>query len=220
MKKLSLILVLMLVCTFLFGCNNSAGGNDSVTVDKDLVGAWQLEEENQFEYYIFTEDSKVRIARGSVYFEGDANFVSYSDGSRKYISDFYYMTGELTYTVDDDTVTFDDGQGTVQVLKKTEFTAPELKTYEDFNADNPLVGTWYNEEYNDSYTFNADGTASYTMDNTELSYVSHIDYTYKEADGTIYFTYDAGKGSQEITDTYTLSGDILNIASSGEYTRQ
>lgn len=218
MKKLAFLLMLLLVPVLLFGCNKA--DEDAKDVDMDLVGAWQLEDENQIEYYIFTEDSKVCIARGTVYFEGDATFVKYADGSRKYFSNFYYMSGELNYTVDGDTVTFDDGTGTVQVFKKADYSAPELKIYEDFNSKNPLVGTWYNEEYNDTYTFNADGTASYSMDFAELEYVSHIDYTYNEKDGTIYFTYDAGAGSQEITDTYTIAGDVLSIAGSGEYIRQ
>ncbi len=218
MKKLIFILLLMLVPTLLFGCNNTS--DNAKDVDMDLVGAWQLDDENQSEYYIFTEDSKVRIARGSVYFEGDATFVSYADGSRKYFSNFYYMSGELSYTVDGDTVIFDDGAGTVQMLKRAEYTAPELKIYDDFNSKNPLVGTWYNEEFNDTYIFNADGTASYSMNMAELEYVSYIDYTYNEKDGTIYFTYDAGAGSQEITNAYQISGDVLNIDGSGEYIRQ
>lgn len=218
MKKFSLFIIIVLVAVFLFGCNNSDKNN--ANVDKELVGAWQVTGENQNEYYIFTEDSKVRIVRGSVYFEGDASFTVESDGSRKYASNFYYMNGELTYTIEGDKATFDDGLGNVMILEKADYSAPKLDVYNDFASKNVLVGKWHNDEYNDTYVFSADGTANYTMDFVELSYVSGIDYTYTEKDGTIYFTYDSGTGPQEIASTYEISGDTLIIDGSMEYTRQ
>lgn len=210
MKKFVLFLLIGVVSAFAFGCNKA----DESSVDKALVGAWQIDDEGYSEYYIFTEDSKVRIARGSVYFEGDAVF-----NGGVYASNFYYMAGELSYKVEGDKVTFDDGAGTVQVLKKVDYSAPELKKYDDFKTDNPLVGTWFNEEYNDSYTFNSDGSASYNVESPELSYSSHIDYIYTEKDGTLYLTYDAGEGSQEMTAEFSVNGDTLNLEGS-EYTRQ
>ncbi len=219
MKKISFLIASMLVLLLLFGCNNQADQN-TVNVDKELLGAWQVAGENSNEYYIFTDNGKVRIVRGTVYFEGDASFVADSDGSGKYISDFYYMNGELTYTIADNKATFDDGAGNVMTLEKTEYTAPQLETYEDFNSKNALVGTWHNEEYNDTYVFGSDSTASYAIGFEELSYVSGIEYTYTEKDGSIYFTYDAGTGSQELTSRYEISGDTLIIDGSMEYTRQ
>ncbi len=218
MKKSALFIVITLIAVLLFGCNNNKDNN--VNVDKDLVGAWQVAGENQNEYYIFTDNGKVRIARGSVYFEGDASFAEQSDDSRKYVSDFYYMNGELTYTISDNKATFDDGEGNVLLLEKVEYNTPDLVKYDDFNSKNPLVGTWHNEEYNDTYIFGSDGTASYTIGFAELSYVSGIDYTYTEKDGSIYFAYDAGTGTQELTSRYEISGDTLIIDGSMEYTRQ
>ncbi len=219
MKKFGFILVFVLISTLLFGCNNKADYNPN-NVDMDLVGAWQLEDEGQTEYYIFTEDSKVKVVRGTVSFEGEAEFKVNADGSRTYISNFYYMAGELSYTINGDKVTFDNGEGTIQTLKRAEYTAPELKVYDDFDSQNPLIGTWTNEEYCDGYTFNSDGTASYTMDFLDLEYISRINYTYTEKDGKVYFTYDSGAGSQELVSTYEISGDILVFDGSAEYTRQ
>ena len=218
MKKLSFVLILLLVATFLFGCNNKPQNDKNV--DMELVGAWQLESENQPEYYLFTEESEVKVLRGSVSFEGEASFVKNSDGTGKYTSNFYYMAGELTYTFDGDKVTFDNGEGTKQTLKKAEYTAPQLKKYDGFDESNPLIGTWANAEYNDSYTFNSDGTATYSMDFGELEYVSYIDYTYNVKDGNVYFTYDVGDGAHEISSVYTISADTLTFDGTAEYTRQ
>ncbi|MBR3988747.1 MAG: hypothetical protein IKK10_05530 [Clostridia bacterium] len=219
MKKLSLFIVAIFVSMLLFGCNNNVDVNNN-NADKDLVGTWQVADENQMEYYIFKDDGKVRIVRGSVYFEGDAVFEANSDGSRKYTSDFYYMNGELTYTIADEKATFDDGEGNVMVLEKADYKAPVLDSYADFNSKNPLVGTWYNDEYNDTYTFNSDGTAEYKMDLAELSYVSGIEYNYNEKDGSIYFTYDDGTGSKETVSTYEINGDTLIVDGTAEYTRK
>lgn len=231
MKKLSFLLLLVLTATMLFGCNNSGTGTSSTTVgdgvawsdtavDKDLVGAWQIEDSTTDEVYLFTEDCKIRITRGSVYMQGDVTYGIDTDGNHKYFSDFYYMAGELDYVVDDETAIFIREDGVTQTFKKIDYTAPELAVYEDFNADNPLVGTWYNEEYNDSYTFNEDGTAVYEMNDTENVCLYHIDYTYMESDGYMLLTFDAGEGVDESKDSYKITGDTLNIIGLGEYTRQ
>lgn len=219
MKKFALVLSFLLIPLLLFGCNNNSADNAS-GVDMDLVGAWQIADGSQPEYYIFAEDGGVKVQRGTVSFEGEAVFEVNADGTRTYTSNFYYMAGILSYSFNGDTVTFDDGAGTVQTLKKAQYNAPELKKYEDFNSENPLVGTWSNEEYNDSYIFNSDGTATYTMDFGELEYISRIDYTYSVKDGTVYFTYDAGSGSQELTSVFEIDGDTLVFDGSAEYTRQ
>lgn len=219
MKKFSLILALLLISMLCFGCNNKAD-ETKTDVDMDLVGAWKLEDESHPELYVFTEDSEVKIVSGSISFEGTASFKKNADGSGTYLSNFYYMAGELSYKIDGDKVTFDDGEGTIQSLKKAQYTAPELKKYDNFNADNSLIGTWINAEYSDSYTFNTDGTATYVMDFGDLEYVSVIDYTYTEKDGKVYFTFDSGEGSQEISSVYTINGDTLIFDGTAEYTRQ
>ena len=219
MKKFGLIITVLLVSMLCFGCNNKADENKT-DVDMDLVGAWQLEDENHPELYIFTEDSEVKVVSGSISFEGEASFKKNSDGKGTYLSNFYYMAGELSYTIEGDKVTFDDGEGTTQTLKKAEYTAPEIKKYDEFNSKNPLIGTWANEEYSDSYTFNSDGTATYVMDFGDLEYVSKIDYTYTEKDGKVYFTFDSGEGLQEISSVYTINGDTLLFDGTAEYTRQ
>ena len=232
MKKLAFILVIITLATMLFACDTSPKTEpvqttvakgiawSDKTADKNLAGAWQFDDGSQPEYYIFTEDCKVQIVRGTVYFEGNVTYGIDTDGNRIYFSDFYYMAGELNYTVSGDKVVFMNEDGEQRVMDRADYKAPELKVYEDFNAENPLVGTWYNEQYQDSYTFNADGTATYLLNNTERSYVSHIDYTYKEADGYLYLTYDAGEGVQEDISTYTINLDTLNINGEGDYKRQ
>lgn len=219
MKRYGLIIALLLVSVLFFGCNNKSGENTK-NVDMDLVGAWQLEDESQPEYYIFTEDSKVKVVRGSVSFEGDAVFKKNADGTGTYLSNFYLMAGELSYTIDGGKAIFSDGAGTTQTLKKAEYTAPELKNYDSFNSENPLVGTWYNSTYCDGYVFNSDGTAIYTIDYDELEYISHVNYTYTEKDGKVYFTYDAGEGSQELISEYKINGDTIVFDGKAEYTRQ
>lgn len=231
MKKLSFLLLLVLTATLLFGCNNSVSDTPTTTVgdgiawsdtavDKNLVGAWEIDGSTTDEVYLFTEDCKVRITRGSVYMQGDVTYGIDTDGNHKFFSDFYYMAGELDYVVDGDTATFVREDGVTQTFNKIEYNAPELAVYENFNAENPLVGTWYNEEYNDTYIFNADGTAVYEMNDTENVCLYHIDYTYMEDDGYICMTYDAGEGSAESKDSYVITGDTLNIVGFGEYTRQ
>lgn len=232
MKKLSFLVLLLLCAVFLFGCgevNTPAETQpvgdgiawSSTTADKNLVGAWLFEnDEEHDEVYLFTDDCKVRIVKGSCYFEGDVTYGIDTDGNHKYFSDFYYMAGELTYVVDGNKVIFVNDEGVSRTMIKTEYTAPKVEAFEDFNAENPLVGTWYNEEFNDSYTFNADGTASYDMDYTEQAYVTHIDYTYKEDDGLIYFSYDTGDGVDQYTESYSIKGDTLNIVGTGDFTRK
>ena len=218
MKKISVILICVLLCMVFFGCNN----NSDVTsnVDTALVGSWQVDGGVGPEYYVFTEDSMVKIVRGSVYFEGEASFVSNGNGGGTYLSNFYYMSGELTYTFNGNTVTFDDGAGTTMTLVKSEYKAPELIDYEDFDSQNPLIGTWANDEYFDSYIFNTDGTALYYMEVAELDYTSYIEYTYTVRDDSLVMSYDAGDGVQETLEEFEISGDTLNILSVGEYTRQ
>lgn len=233
MKKLSLILMFMLVAAMLFGCKEEdevltppetvAPGIawSSTAADKNLVGAWLIEnDEEHNEIYLFTNDCKIRIVKGSCYFEGDVTYGIDTDGNHKYLSDFYYMAGELTYVVDGDKVIFVNEEGVTRTMVKTQYSAPQLKAFDDFSAENPLVGTWYNEEYNDSYTFNADGTAAYDMDYTEQAYKTHIDYTYKVVDDLIYFTYDTGDGAEQYTESFSVKGDTLNIIGTGEFIRK
>ncbi|MBQ2825451.1 MAG: hypothetical protein IJF19_04170 [Clostridia bacterium] len=236
MKKLSFILALTLVAVFLFGCNNSGTNTPSSetvpetigegvswsdnTVYKLLVGTWQIEGGETPDYYIFSEDGKIRITRGSMYFEGDVKYGIDSNGNHKLMSDFYYMSGEFNFVVKDGKAIFVDTEGVAQTFVKAEYTAPKLEVYENFNAENPLVGTWYNEEYNDTYVFNADGTAVYELMDNEKACLYHIDYTYNEADGNLKLTYNAGSGVEESSDSYKITDDTLNIIGLGEYTRK
>ncbi len=236
MKKLSSILVLMLIATLLFGCNNSGVNtppSETVpetigegvswsdnTVYKFLVGTWQIEDGDTSDYYMFTEDGKIRITRGSMYFEGDVKYGIDSNGNHKLKSDFYYMSGDFNYSVKDGKVIFVDDEGVSQTFVKAEYTAPKLNVYEGFNADNPLVGTWHNDEYNDTYIFSADGTAVYELMDNEKACLYHINYTYNEEDGNLKLTYDAGNGIEESSDAYKITGDNLNIIGLGEYTRK
>ena len=230
MKKLSLLLVLILVSTLLFGCNGAQGNTDGISedgvvwsdtaADKNLVGAWEIEGSTEDEIRLFTEDCKIKIVRGSVSIQGDVTYGIDTEGNHKYLSDFYYMAGELNYVADGDTAIFVREDGVTQTLKKVEYKAPELEVYKKFNAENPLVGTWHNDEYNDTYVFNADGTAVYELKDTENACLYHIDYTYMEDDGYILLTFDAGDGIEQSKDSYKITGDTLNIIGLGEYTRK
>lgn len=231
MKKLSVFLLFVLTAALMFGCNNAGGNNTESTVgdgiawsdtavDQNLVGAWKIDGSTEDEVRLFTEDCKIRITRGSVYMQGDVTYGIDTEGTHRYFSDFYYMAGELQYVVEGDTAIFVRDDGVTQTLKKVDYKAPELGVYENFDAENPLVGTWYNEEYQDSYTFKEDGTAVYELNDTENVCLYHIDYTYMEDNGYICLTYDAGNGSEHSKDAYTITDDTLNIIGMGDYTRQ
>lgn len=236
MKKLSFILVLIILLSLLVGCSDTGAntdGTDAVeqtiahgvswsdnSVYKALVGSWQLENSETPDIYVFSEDGKIRIVRGTLYFEGNVKYGIDSDGQRKLKSDFYYFSGEFNYQVNEDKAIFVNTEGVTQTFIKVDYTVPELTVYENFNAENPLVGTWYNEEYNDTYVFNADGTAYYEQDNTEMACVYHVNYTYMEDEGYIKLTYDVGNGVEESNDSYKITGDTLNIIGLGEYTRK
>lgn len=230
MKKLSFLLLLVLTATFLFGCNSASDtsttvGSDGIAwsdtaADKDLVGAWEIDGSTTDEVYIFTEYCTVHITRGSVYMQGDLTYGIDTDGNHKLFSEFYYMAGEFDYAVNGDTAVFTREDGVTQTFKKIDYTEPQLTVYENFNAENPLVGTWHNEEYNDTYVFYDDGTATYEFNDVENVCLYHIDYTYTEEDGNILLTYDAGAGVEESSDSYTITGDTLTIIGLGEYTRQ
>ena len=230
MKKIIIFVATALCLTMLFGCTSQSPApadtvNNGVVwsenyVDKDLVGAWTIEENPEAELRVFTEDGKIQLVKGSVCLEGDVQYGIDSDGNKKYFSEFYYMAGELNYMISGDKALFVSLDGVTQTLVRAEAPEVELKQYEDFNAENPLVGTWANEEFNDSYTFNADGTASYYLNDTELVYTSRISYTYKVEDDTVYLTYDSGEGVESYTSVFTIEDDVLNFDGSGEYKRQ
>ncbi len=231
MKKLTILISAVLIAMLLFGCNASKEDTSATTVgsgvawsqnavDKELLGTWQIENDESSDYYIFTENRTLQIVRGSLSFEGNVTYGIDTDGNHKYLSDFNYMAGELTYVVEGDKAVFVNDEGVTLTFVKAEYTAPKLEVYKDFNKDNPLVGTWYNEEYKDTYTFGADGTAIYELDDTENACLCHIDYTYNEADGVLLLTFDAGSGVEQSQDSYTITGDTLNIIGLGEYTRK
>ena len=71
------------------------------------------------------------------------------------------------------------------------------------NKEQGIVGSWY---YNDNtfYTFNADGTGSYTAFGNLFG-----NFTYKESDGKLTLTYE---GFTTPTDyNYKLEGNTLTI---------
>lgn len=230
MKKIIILAALVLCFTTLFGCGTQgAAPADTVNkgvvwsdnyVDKDLVGAWAIEGEPDAELRVFTEDGKIQFVKGSVYFEGDVKYGVDSDGNKKYFSEFYYMAGELNYMVEGDRALFVSLDGVTQTLIRTRLPEVKLTQFEDFNAENPLVGTWKNDEFNDSYTFNADGTASYTLESAEYMYVSCIDYTYKVEDDKVHLSYSTGEDVESYISVFTIKDNVLNLDGSGEYKLQ
>ncbi len=229
MKKIIIFAAVLLSFTMLFGCSQGSAPADTVNkgvvwsdryVDSELVGAWYVEDDPDAELRIFTEDGRIQFVKGSVYLEGDVKYGVDSDGNKKYFSEFYYMAGELNYMVEGDRALFVSLDGVTQTLIRTNTPDVELAKFEDFDEKNPLVGKWANEEFNDSYTFNADGTATYYLNDTELNYASHIDYTYKVEDDKVHLSYDSGEGAESYISVFTISDDVLNLDGSGEYKRQ
>ena len=236
MKKFLALLTAVLLLLSFTACNNAGesatsdeypygtvvGGEISwsdTKADSAIVGSWQLEDESQIEYYVFTEDCKVMVVRGSVSWEGSAAYGIDKDGVRSYFSEFQYLYGQLTYTIKGDTLTFLDLDGSTQVLKHTSYVAPELKVPEDFKVDKNLVGYFYNEEYKDSYQFLDDGRAVYVMDLTDdQGYLSRCNYTYSVKDGEITLNYHDGKDYGKETFDYTVDSTTLDIGGN-TYTR-
>lgn len=228
MKKISLALLFVLVSVMLFGCGKEVvtpdvnGGTawSNTSVDKDLVGAWQVEGGDSDVYYIFTENCKIQLVRGTDVHEGNVLYGIDANGNHKYKSDCYFRAGELDYVVAGDVVTFTDAKGVQEVLKKVEYTAPVVDGYENFKADNPLVGTWYNEEYKETYIFTEDGTSYQEIKDDEKAIVARATYKYMEDNGKILFTYDEGNGPEEIICSYSIDNGVLNIDGEGEYVKQ
>ena len=228
MKKVILFVLVILCVVSLFGCGGSAPADTTnvsvawsdTAVDNELVGAWIVEGSPDGEIRVFTSDGKIRFVKGTVYFEGNVKYGIDSNGNKKYLSDFYYMAGELNYMVEGNKALFVSLDGVTQTLVRTSTPEINLTKYEDFNADNPLIGTWSNEEYNDSYTFKADGTATYDLTDNERMYVSHIDYTYKVDGDKVYLNYDAGEGEEALTSVFLIEDGVLDIDGSGDYKLQ
>ena len=228
MKKVIIFALVILCVASLFGCSTSTPADTTnvsiawsdTAVDNALVGAWLVEENPDGEIIEFTSDGRIRFVKGTVCFEGDVKYGIDSNGNKKYFSEFYYMAGELNYMVEGSRALFVSLDGVTQTLVRT--TSPEiaLTKFDDFNADNPLIGTWLNEEYNDSYTFKADGTATYNLIDNELKYASHIDYTYKVDGDKVYLNYDAGEGEETSTSVFVIIDGVLDIDGSGDYKLQ
>ena len=212
MRKLSLILVLILCFSLLSACSSEKEA-ESLEAFSKLVGAWQLKEESNGEYYIFTEDKKVQIHRGAVCLEGDAEYYS-KLGVNYYYSEFQYFYGLLTFTVEGDTATFEDDKGVVTEFVRAEYKEAKISPYTDFIADEALVGEWTTADGLDKYTFTAEGLATnlYTGDYEELGYRVMCTYSYKILDDkTMVFLTDTGSGESEFEVSCTLSGGKLNL---------
>lgn len=228
MKKISFGLLLIIVAVMLFGCGKETTTPDvkggiawsNTSADKDLVGAWQIEGEDQNVYYIFTENCKIQLVRGTAALEGNVAYGVDANGIHKYKSDCYFRAGELDYIVAGDVVTFTDAKGVQEVLKKVEYTAPVLEGYENFKADNPLVGTWYNEEYKDTFVFTDDGNAVQETIDTENACVARSTYKYMESEGKLIYVGSDGDGVTEYISDYSIKGDVLNIDGVGEFLKQ
>lgn len=229
MKKLSLILAVLMLAFALFACEPE-GENDHVVqkgvvwtddkADKDLVGAWQLLDEPDSEIRIFTNDCKIQFVKGAVYIEGNARYGIDSDGTPKIMSDFNYMSGEFNYRIDGNRALFVSTEGVTQTLVRVSYTAPELKKYEDFDAKNQLIGIWECKEYNDAYAFNADGTAQYSLNDTENASLYIANYTYNVKDGKVYLTSDAGEGATEDVLEFSIKDNTLEIGGNGGYLKK
>ena len=230
MKKVILFVSVLLCVLTLFGCSGKGNAPadtadigvvwSDTAVDNDLVGAWAVEGNPDAEIRVFTADGKIRFVKGTVYLEGDVKYGIDSNGNKKYMSDFHYMAGELNYMVEGNTALFVSLDGVTQTLVRTNAPDVKLTPFEDFKADNALVGTWLNDEYNDRYIFRDDGTASYDIEDKEMMYVSHIDYTYKVEDDKVYLNYDAGEGEDKYISLFTIKDGVLDLDGSGDYKLQ
>lgn len=231
MKKISVLVLVVMCALLMFGCNDTGvAPNETVPVgvawsstaaDPQLVGAWTLEGSENNEIHYFTEDCKIRIVTGSVYLEGDVMYGVDSIGDRKLQSDFHYLSGQFSYLITNGKALIVNSEGVTQTLVRVnDYKEPELSVPEDFNKDNPLIGTWYNDEYLDSYTFNADGTASYDLTSVETVFRSHIDYTYKVVDDKLHFTYDDGTGVKTSISVFTIKDGVLDIDGVGGFVLQ
>lgn len=204
--------------------------------DNSIVGAWVVEgsiatsdeiseEEavNGNTYYIFTDDvnedgdkiAKLRV--GTMELSGTYSIQNNTDGTQSLtVSISYIFAGTYTYNISGNaftgrTLTFTSDSGSVNFQSAS---LPQLKVgvSEDFKANNDIVGTWNESEYNFTYTFNEDGTAHVDEGGTLT-----VDGTYVVDDSKIVITYLA---SEELTleIEYSLDGDTLVLSGLG-YTK-
>lgn len=235
MKRLfALIIVALLVFSFC-GCNNSekTGTTDSsasseikwgTLADNDIVGAWKLSDGDHSEYYIFTQDGKVRVASGSTYIESDIRYGKDLNGIRSAYSQGQSLYGQWTYVIDDSgklTITYpadDNGDISKYELVRADYTPVKLIADEELKIVDELVGFWYNEEYCDSYEFSKDGYVKYILDDKYddnfdvFIYKAVVDYTYSADSDTVHLTFIKPDLSTDTIDmSYTIDGDTLTI---------
>ncbi len=242
MKKLFALLFACLLVFALGACKNSGdtpkdsdGDNYSYEVqwqdlaDDDVVGAWEPEESVAGEYILFTPEGKLRLVYGTVVFDADIRYGEDVKGNKSAYTDGSYLYGQWTYTVKDDVLTVSypktgENDETVfenKIFRKIDYTPITLLTKEGFKADEALVGTWTNAEYNDSYTFTEDGFAIFSqkLDDGLNSYETQIKHSYLVEDGKIDLSYYKTNDGEEISDSleYTIEGTKLMLGDNDYY---
>lgn len=182
---------------------------------KALVGTWLQRDSDWEDTYTFNADGSGLLVSGPEYpftysVSGDTLTLDYGDDD----------TEEFTFSVDGDLLTMIDMWEEELLLdKQTEEVSepetseeepesseeePESSTEEETakSLEELLVGTWVDQEsgYEETFTFNEDGTGLYSWVDggvkTELNYT----YTYVDSDASVNIYYeDGGEGGFWIT---------------------
>lgn len=189
--------------------------------DPDAVASWKLADTDSDETYLLTIESKIRsVAKGSVYNESDIRYGTDKKGNKWMYSESYLLQfyGINKYEVKDDTLTItrenDDGTTEEYKFVKTDYTPVKLVAPDNLKVDDKLVGSWYNEEFEDGYIFTDDGVCTYSVTVYDQNFVYDMiaNYTYTADEGKITRTLMDNSGkTQTETVEYYFANDTLYI---------
>lgn len=233
MKKVLALLLIAVLVLALGACKPGSGNSPQSSTDNiyeiewqglpdpDIVGAWKPVEGVGDEYVLFTPESKLRIAQGTITMEADIKYGADSAGNRSAYTEGNYLYGQWVYTIDGDTLTITYPDAREEVFKKADYTPITLEAKEDFKADEKLVGNWSNAMYYDSYRFTEDGYAVYTLefDDGIYAYDTEIKYTYTvDGDEITLYCYKDNSGEETSeTHTFTIDGTKLLLDDANDY---
>lgn len=173
---------------------NDAAEKAAAEARKQIVGTWLQRDSDWDDTYIFNADGSGMLISGPEYaftyeVDGEILRLDYGDDD---VEDF-------TFSVSGDLLTLIDMWGDEALLDRqadapadepdeepTEAPAEEPTEEIELSLAEDLIGTWYNDSYGESYTFNADGTGSQVYEGVTYT------FTYEVTDDYMDIYYDGG----------------------------
>lgn len=203
-----------------------------VFFNNSVVGTWVLEDEatadeadkgtgESLRYYTFENDGKASITLGTMkvfgtwsYGSGDETATDDQSGSKITVSISYFFDGTFDYTVEGNALT-----GKKLTIKSEDYSlnfisksipAQKVEVDKKFKEVKAVTGSWKNDDYQQTYTFNADGTCSLNQVDT---LVVEGTYTVNKEDKIITIKYrDTGENSMDVDYETDKSGDKITFS--------